>query len=180
MTSAQTMAKPKDAGSAAVEEEGPVPGKDSPTATTPAAAVPAAAGQLAVIFTPEQNESCLQSCRGGAIAWAFGTVNNPTILRINPGLNAPVPRDLWARAKDLPETQMLLGRGLIQEIELTEGTANADGEVSLAAVSVQLATRLIYGCRNLDQLERWRRKEDRQAVREKLASRIKEIEDGRP
>lgn len=172
MTSTQTMAKPK---AAAVDEENAVPGEDSVLST-----VATTAGQLAVIFTPEQNESCLQSCRGGAVAWAFGSVNNPTTLRINPGLNAPVPRDLWAKAKDLPETQMLLGRGLIQEIELTDGTANADGEVSLAAVSVQLATRLIYGCRNLEQLERWLRKEDRQAVREKLASRIKEIEDGRP
>jgi len=114
------------------------------------------------------------------MVWAFGPVTNPTTLRINPGLNAPVPRELWDQAKERPDTQILLGRGLIQEIELADGTANADGEVSLAAVPVPVAMRLIYGCRNTEQLEQWLRKEDRQQVREKLAARIKEIADGRP
>ena len=138
------------------------------------------AGQLAVIFTPELNEACLQSCRGGSLSWAFGPLANPTTLRINPGLNAPVPRELWEQAKERPDTQILLGRGLIQEIELADGTANADGEVSLAAVPVPVAMRLIYGCRNTEQLEQWLRKEDRQQVREKLAARSKELADGRP
>lgn len=137
-------------------------------------------GELAVIFTPELNEACLQSCRGGAIAWAFGPVSNPTTLRINPGLNAPVPRELWEQAKARPDTQELIGRGLIQEIELTEGSTNADGELSLAAVPNAVAFRLIYGCRSTEQLEQWLRKEDRQAVREKLSARIKELLDGRP
>jgi hypothetical protein len=137
-------------------------------------------GELAVIFTPELNEACLQSCRGGAIAWAFGPVANPTTLRINPGLNAPVPRALWEQAKARPDTQELIGRGLIQEIELSEGSTNADGELSLAAVPNAVAFRLIYGCRSTEQLEQWLRKEDRQAVREKLSARIKELLDGRP
>lgn len=145
----------------------------------PAQAAPAV-GQLAVIFTPELNEACLQSCRGGSLAWAFGPITNPTTLRINPGLNAPVARDLWEQAKARPDTQVLMGRGLIQEIELADGTANADGEVSLVAVPVPVAMRLIYGCRSTEQLEQWLRKEDRQPVREKLAARIKEILDGRP
>jgi hypothetical protein len=139
-----------------------------------------AVGQLAVIFTPELNEACLQSCRGGSLAWAFGPITNPTTLRINPGLNAPVARDLWEQAKARPDTQVLMGRGLIQEIELADGTANADGEVSLVAVPVPVAMRLIYGCRSTEQLEQWLRKEDRQPVREKLTARIKEILDGRP
>lgn len=152
-----------------------------PAQTAPAEAQAApAVGQLAVIFTPELNEACLQSCRGGSLAWAFGPITNPTTLRINPGLNAPVARDLWEQAKARPDTQVLMGRGLIQEIELADGTANADGEVSLVAVPVPVAMRLIYGCRSTEQLEQWLRKEDRQPVREKLAARIKEILDGRP
>lgn len=139
-----------------------------------------AASQLAVVFTPELHEACLASCRGGSLAWAFGPITNPTTLRIAPGLNAPVPRDLWESAKALPETQLLIGRGLIQEIELADGTANADGEVSLAGLAVPVAVRLIFGCRNTEQLEQWLRKEDRQQLREKLAARIKEILDGRP
>lgn len=137
-------------------------------------------GQLAVIFTPELNEACLQSCRGGSLAWAFGPVNNPTTLRISPGLNAPVPSDLWAKAKDRPDTQVLMGRGLIQEIELADGAATADGEISLAALSLPVAIRLIYGCRSPGQLQQWLRKEDRQQLREKLAARIKELADGMP
>ena len=152
-----------------------------PAQTAPAEAQAApAVGQLAVIFTPELNEACLQSCRGGSLAWAFGPITTPTTLRITPGLNAPVARDLWEQAKARPDTQVLMGRGLIQEIELADGTANADGEVSLVAVPVPVAMRLIYGCRSTEQLEQWLRKEDRQPVREKLAARIKEILDGRP
>jgi hypothetical protein len=151
-----------------------------PEAGELAVSVQPEAGELAVIFTPELNEACLQSCRGGAIAWAFGPVANPTTLRINPGLNAPVPRKLWEQAKPRPDTQELMGRGLIQEIELTDGATTADGEVSLAAVPNAVAIRLIYGCRNTEQLEQWLRKEDRQVVREKLATRVKELLDGRP
>jgi hypothetical protein len=153
--------------------------EDQPSENQPAAGQPET-GQLAVIFTPELNEACLQSCRGGSLAWAFGPVSNPTTLRIRPGLNAPVPADLWERAKDRPDTQVLIGRGLIQEIELVDGAASADGEVSLAALSVPVAIRLIYGCRSPGQLQQWLRKEDRQALREKLAARIKELADGMP
>jgi hypothetical protein len=158
------------------------PAEDQPVSGEPQAKAEnqPVSGELAVIFTPELNEACLQSCRGGAIAWAFGPVANPTTLRINPGLNAPVPRDLWEQAKARPDTQELIGRGLIQEIDLTDGATTADGEVSLAAVPNVVAFRLIYGCRNTQQLEQWLRKEDRQAVREKLAARVKELLDGRP
>jgi hypothetical protein len=156
------------------------PAEDQPEAGELVVSVQPEAGELAVIFTPELNEACLQSCRGGAIAWAFGPVANPTTLRINPGLNAPVPRKLWEQAKARPDTQELMGRGLIQEIELTDGATTADGEVSLAAVPNAVAIRLIYGCRNTKQLEQWLRKEDRQVVREKLATRVKELLDGRP
>jgi len=141
---------------------------------------PAPAGQLAVIFTPELNEACLQSCRGGALSWAFGPVTNPTTLRINPGLNAPIDRDLWEKAKDRPDTQVLMGRGLIQEIELSDGSTTPDGELSIDAVTVPVAIRLIYGCRDTDLLERWLRKDDRQQVRERIAARIQEIKDGKP
>jgi hypothetical protein len=153
--------------------------KDAPSPE----ASPAGAGedvQLAVIYAPELNEACLQSVKGGSLSWAFGPVTNPTTLRINPGLNAPVPRDLWERAKQRPDTQILMGRGLIQEIELTDGATNADGQLSLAAVPLPVAIRLICGCRNTEQLEIWLRKEDRQQLRERLAARIKEINDGRP
>lgn len=139
-----------------------------------------ATGQLAVIFTPEVNEACLQSCRGGALSWAFGPLANPTTLRISPGLNAPVSRELWEKAKARPDTQVFMGRGLIQEIELTDDATNADGELSLAATAIPVAIRLIFGCRNTDQLEQWLRKEDRQQLRQRLAERIKEINDGKP
>lgn len=141
---------------------------------------PAPTGQLAVIFTPELNEACLQSCRGGSIAWAFGPVTNPTTLRINPGLNAPIAQDLWEKAKERPDTQVLMGRGLIQEISLADGAATGDGELSLAAVTVSVAIRLVFGCRDTDRLEQWLRKEDRQQLRERIAERIKEINDGKP
>jgi hypothetical protein len=137
-------------------------------------------GSLAVVFTPEQNESCLQSCRGGALSWAFGTLINPTTLRINPGLNGPIDRSLWEKAKKQLDTQMLMGRGLLQEIELTDGASNADGELTLGAVPISVAIRLIYGCRNTEQLEQWLRKEDRQPLRGQIATRIKEINDGKP
>ena len=163
----------------AIKAQGDI-AEGQPATTQPETAQPATTGQLAVIFTPELNEACLQSCRGGAIAWAFGPVTNPTTLRITPGLNAPVPRELWEQAKARPDTQELIGRGLIQEIELTDGATNADGEVSLAAVPNVVAFRLIYGCRNTEQLEQWLRKEIRQAVRDKLAARIKERNEGRP
>jgi hypothetical protein len=140
----------------------------------------AAPVQLAVIFTPELNEACLQSCRGGSLSWAFGPVTQPTTLRINPGLNGPIDQGLWERAKERPDTQVLMGRGLIQEIELADGTTNDDGELTLGAVSMPVAIRLIYGCRDTDLLERWLRKEDRQQVRERVAARIKEINDGKP
>ena len=165
----------------------PTPKATSPLeaslASAPAEAPPAPASQddqLAVIYAPELNEACLQSVRGGSLTWAFGPVTNPTTLRINPGLNAPVPRDLWERAKQRPDTQILMGRGLIQEIELTDSATNADGQLSLAAVPWPVAIRLICGCRNTEQLEGWLRKEDRQQLRERLAARIKEINDGRP
>jgi hypothetical protein len=145
-----------------------------------ATTTPVVSSQLAVVYTPELNEPTLQTCRGGSLVWAFGPVTNPTTLRINPGLNAPVPRDLWERAKYRADTQVLMGRGLIQEIELTGGAATLDGEISLAAVPVPVAIRLIYGCRDTEQLGQWLRKEDRQQLRSKLAERIKEIEDGRP
>ena len=151
--------------------------------TTPAIespATPQVSGQLAVVYTPEQNEPALQTCRGGSLVWAFGPVTNPTTLRINPGLNAPVPRDLWEKAKARPDTQVLMGRGLIQEIELTDGATSNDGEISLAAVHLNVANRLIYSCRDTEQLRLWLRREDRQPLRAKLAERIKEIEDGRP
>lgn len=140
----------------------------------------APAAQLAVVFTPELNEACLQSCRGGALSWAFGPLTNPTTLRINPGLNGPIDRDMWEKAKERPDTQVFMGRGLLQEIELTEGATNADGELALGAVSVPVAIRLIYGCRDTERLEQWMRKEDRQQLRERIAARIKEINDGKP
>ncbi len=161
----------------------PAAGASDEAATTPAIespATPQVSGQLALVYTPELNEPTLQACRGGSLVFAFGPVTNPTTLRINPGLNAPVPRDLWERAKFRPDTQMLMGRGVIQEIELTIGAATLEGEISLAAVPLPLAIRLIYGCRNTEQLQLWLRKEDRQPLRSKLAERIKEIEDGRP
>jgi hypothetical protein len=140
----------------------------------------ASTGCLAVVFTPELNEACLQSCRGGALSWAFGPLTNPTTLRINPGLNGPIDRELWEKAKERPDTQVFMGRGLIQEIELTDGASNADGELTLGAVSVPVAIRLVYGCRNTEQLEQWLRKEDRQQLRERIATRIQEINDGKP
>jgi hypothetical protein len=167
-TPTKSISKPQ-AEPAEPAEDQPVSAEDQPVSA-----------ELALVFTPELNEACLQSCRGGAIAWAFGPVANPTTLRINPGLNAPVPRDLWEQAKARPDTQELIGRGLIQEIDLTDGATTADGEVSLAAVPNVVAFRLIYGCRNTEQLEQWLRKEDRQVVREKLATRVKEFLDGRP
>jgi len=137
-------------------------------------------GSLAVVFTPELNEACLQSCRGGALSWAFGPLTNPTTLRINPGLNGPIDRSLWEKAKQQTVTQMLMGRGLLQEIELTDGATNADGELTLGAVPNPVAIRLIFGCRNTEQLEQWLRKEDRQQLREQIAARIKGINDGKP
>jgi hypothetical protein len=133
-----------------------------------------------LVYTPELNESTLAACRGGSLVFAFGPVTNPTTLRINPGLNAPVPRDLWEIAKHRADTQVLMGRGVIQEIELTDGAATLEGEISLAAVPLPLAIRLIYGCRDTERLQLWLRREDRQPLRSKLAERIKEIEDGRP
>lgn len=140
----------------------------------------AVTGSLAVVFTPELNEACLQSCRGGALSWAFGPLTNPTTLRINPGLNGPIDRSLWEKAKERPDTQVFMGRGLIQEIELTDGATNADGEISIAAVTVPVAIRLVYGCRDTERLEQWLRKEDRQQLRERIAARIQEINDGKP
>jgi hypothetical protein len=137
-------------------------------------------GSLALVFTPELNEPCLQSCRGGSRAWVFGPLSNPTTLRINPGLNGPIDRSLWEQVKERPDTQMLMGRSLLQEIELTDGATNADGELTLGAVSVPVANRLVYGCRNTEQLDQWLRKEDRQQLRERIAARIKEINDGKP
>jgi hypothetical protein len=137
-------------------------------------------GSLALVFTPELNEACLQSCRGGSLAWVFGTLSNLTTLRINPGLNGPIDRSLWEQAKERPDTQVLMGRGLLQEIELTDGATNADGELTLGAVPVPVAIRLVYGCRNTEQLEQWLRKEDRQQLRERIATRIQEINDGKP
>lgn len=156
------------------------------TSTDPVEAKPsgrkakAPAGQLAVIFTPEIGEATLQSCRGGSLSWAFGPLSNPTTLRINPGLNAPVSRELWEKAKERPDTQVFMGRGLIQEIDLADDATTADGELSIAAVPIPVAIRLIFGCRNTEQLEQWLRKEDRQQLRERLAARIKEITDGKP
>jgi hypothetical protein len=141
---------------------------------------PAPAGQLAVVFTPEVGEATLQSCRGGAISFAFGPLTAPTTLRINPGLNGPIDRSLWEKAKERPDTQILMGRGLIQEIEITDGATNADGELTLAPVPIPVAIRLIFGCRNTEQLEQWLRKEDRQQLRERIAARIQEINDGKP
>jgi hypothetical protein len=137
-------------------------------------------GSLAVVFTPEMNEASLQSCRGGSLVWAFGPLTNPTTLRINPGLNGPIDRSLWEKAKERPDTQVLMGRGLIQEIELSDGASNADGELALGAVSVPVAIRLVYGCRDTERLEQWLRKENRQQLRQRLAERIKEINDGKP
>lgn len=147
-----------------------------PKPTTKTEQAPA---QLAVIFTPELNEATLQSCRGGSLSWAFGPITQPTTLRINPGLNGPIDAELWEKAKARPDTQVLMGRGLIQEIELTDATT-ADGELSIAAVPMPVAVRLIYGCRNTEQLEQWLRKEDRQQLRTRLAERIKELADGKP
>jgi hypothetical protein len=137
-------------------------------------------GSLALVFTPELNEACLQSCRGGALSWAFGPLSNPTTLRINPGLNGPIDRSLWEKAKERPDTQVLMGRGLLQEIELTDGATNADGELTLGAVPVPVAIRLIYGSRDTERLEQWLRKEDRQQLRDRIAARIQEINDGKP
>ncbi len=144
------------------------------------AKAPDSTEQLAVIFTPEIGEATLQSCRGGSLAWAFGPLSNPTTLRINPGLNAPVSRELWEKAKERPDTQVFMGRGLIQEIELAKGATTADGDLSIAAVPIPVAIRLIFGCRNTKQLEQWLRKEDRQQLRERIAARIQEINDGKP
>jgi hypothetical protein len=149
----------------------------APTKPAPQEAI---TGSLALVFTPELNEACLQSCRGGSLAWVFGPLSNPTTLRINPGLNGPIDRRLWEQAKERPDTQMLMGRGLLQEIELTDGATNADGQLTLGAVSVPVAIRLVYNCRNTEQLEQWLRKEDRQQLREHIAARIKEINDGKP
>ena len=160
------------------------PATEPETETEPAATAPApqeaVTGSLAVVYTPELNEACLQSCRGGALSWAFGPLSNPTTLRINPGLNGPIDRSLWEKAKERPDTQVLMGRGLIQEIELTDDATNADGELTLGAVSVPEANRLIYGCRDTERLEQWLRKEDRQQLRERIAARIQEINDGKP
>lgn len=149
-------------------------------AAPPKASRKKATTQLAVIFTPEVGEACLQSCRGGSLSWAFGPLSNPTTLRINPGLNAPVPADLWEKAKERPDTQVFIGRNLIQEIELTDGATTADGQLSIAAVAIPMAIRLIYGCRDTEQLEQWLRKEDRQQLRERLAARIQDIKEGKP
>ena len=151
----------------------------APTAPAPQEAI-AIRGSLAVVFTPELNEACLQSCRGGAVSWVFGPLTNPTTLRINPGLNGPIDCSLWEKAKERPDTQVLTGRGLLQEIELTDGATNADGELTLGAVAVPEAIKLIYGCRDTERLEQWLRKEDRQQLRQRLAERIKEINDGKP
>ena len=43
-----------------------------------------------------------------------------------------------------------------------------------------VAIHLIYGCRNTERLEQWLRKENRQQLRQRLAERIKEINDGKP
>jgi hypothetical protein len=158
-------------------ETAPAPQTEPETAPAPQEAI---TGSLALVFTPELNEACLQSCRGGSLAWVFGTLSNPTTLRINPGLNGPIDRSLWEQAKKRPDTQVLMGRGLLQEIEITDGATNADGELTLGAVSVPVAIHLVYGCRNTEQLEQWRRREDRQQLRERIAARIQEINDGKP
>ena len=172
-----TTHPPKPATKAATEPETET--ELAPTAPAPQEAI-AIRGSLAVVFTPELNEACLQSCRGGALSWAFGPLTNPTTLRINPGLNGPIDRSLWEKAKERLDTQALMGRGLLQEIELTDDATNADGELTLGAVSVEVAMRLIYGCRNTERLEQWLRKEHRQQLRQRLAERIKEINDGKP
>jgi hypothetical protein len=171
-TPAKPTAKPQS-------DQGQPPEAQEPEAQEPTVQ-PAPAGQLAVVFTPEVGEATLQSCRGGAISFAFGPLTAPTTLRIIPGLNVPIDRSLWEQAKERPDTQMLMGRGLLQEIKLTDGATNADGELTLGAVPVPVAIRLVYGCRNTEQLEQWLRKEDRQQLRERIAIRIKEINDGKP
>jgi hypothetical protein len=166
-----TPAKPT---AKAQSDQGQPPEAQEPTVQ------PAPAGQLAVVFTPEVGEATLQSCRGGAISFAFGPLTAPTTLRINPGLNGPIDRSLWEKAKERPDTQVLMGRGLLQEIELTDGATNADGELTLGAVPVPVAIRLVYGCRDTERLEQWLRKEDRQQLRDRIAARIQEINDGKP
>lgn len=163
----------------------PAPTTTDDAPSTPAAEVKttgrkkaAAPVQLAVIYTPELNEACLQSCRGGSLSWAFGPITQPSTLRIDPGLNGPVDRDLWEKAKERPDTQVLMGRGLIQEIELTDGATTDDGELTLGAVTVPVAIRLIYGCRDTDRLERWLRQEDRVQLRQRIGERLAEIKAG--
>jgi hypothetical protein len=138
----------------------------------------APAGLLAIVYTPEVNEPSLQTCPGGSISWAFGPINRATTLRINPGLNGPIPRDLWEKAKARPDTQILMGRNILQEIELPpDGAAGPDLEIK--ALQAPAATRLIYGCRDTSRLQQWLRAEDRQQIRERLAARIKELEEGK-
>jgi hypothetical protein len=138
---------------------------------------------VAIGFNPELGDPLLVSCRGGSISFVTDIGNGTARpdLEIHPGLNTAVDPSAWARARRLESVQQLLVNHVIEEIPLPDEFAPVfDGSPinSLEAFTPVKAQRMIHHQRDVDTLAVWLKAEGRPAVRQAIARRQKELNQG--
>jgi len=137
-------------------------------------------GRLAIAYTPEVIEAQTAAIPAGdfVVCW----VGEEKRLILKPGLNSDIDFELWKKAKEYASVQELLGQRAIEEIDLGGPTVNdtpAFGVTVIKTCDQPTALRLVHVSRDVKQLEGWLALEERSAVRNNIASKLKQLKDGK-
>lgn len=99
-------------------------------------------------------------------------------LRLVPGLNRDIEKDLWERAKTLKDIETRISMKVIEEItELEEIPDTASTEIT--TLSVDKVQQVVELTHDLTTLDKWFEADKRVRVRNAIQRRIIEIRSGR-
>ena len=136
--------------------------------------------RLAIAYTPEVIDPMAASIPAGAFAVCW--VGSEQRLVLNPGLNFDIDPGLWNKAKDQQATMELIAIRAIAEIDLGDGPTIGDtpahGVTAVKQCDEATALRLVHVSRDVTQLEGWLAMEERVAVRNSIARKVRSLKDG--
>lgn len=124
-----------------------------------------------VNYRPEQENPP----REGGLAFVL----DGDIIRIEPGVNRNIAPDTWRRLQPHPLVEQLIRIGAIDVVEAEPELVTAvDPTTDITGLAYTVVCGLVERCHDLTLLREWMEKDQRIKVRNAIARRLRQIENG--
>lgn len=123
-----------------------------------------------VVYRPE-NEN---PPRDAALAF----IVDEESVTLNPGVNRGFPDQTWAILREKPLVQSLVQIGAIEVMDEADEVDTIPADTDIGALSYSAACSVIERSHDVEQLQEWQTQDQRIRVRNAIARRIQQIQEG--